>query len=331
MTHAIWAEGLVKRFGQTTALAGVDFAVPPGTVFGLLGPNGAGKTTAVRILTTLIRPDAGRAKVGGYDVARQAHEVRQLIGLTGQYAAVDETLTGVENLLFIGRLLGLSRSEARARALELLGAFSLDDAGGRPARTYSGGMRRRLDLAASLIGRPQVLFLDEPTTGLDPRARNEVWDMVRTLLTTGVTVLLTTQYLEEADQLANEIAVVDHGRVIATGTPEELKAKTGAQTLAVRPVDPAHLAAVVTVVEAVTGQRAEVQATTVTAPVLDPAALPQAVRRLDDAGIVVGELALRNASLDEVFLNLTGHAAEDTAAEDTAGEDAAGEDEEKSR
>jgi oleandomycin transport system ATP-binding protein len=316
MSHAIWAEGLVKRFGETTALAGVDFAVRPGTVLGLLGPNGAGKTTAVRILTTLIRPDAGHARVGGYDVVRQAHEARQLIGLTGQYAAVDETLTGVENLLFIGRLLGLSRRGAKARALELLGAFSLEDARDRPAKTYSGGMRRRLDLAASLVGRPQVLFLDEPTTGLDPRARNEVWDMVRGLLSTGVTVLLTTQYLEEADQLADEIAVVDHGRVIATGTPEELKAKTGAQTLQVRPANPEHVGSVVSIVEAVTGQRAEIASNTISAAVLDPTAMPEAVRRLELAGIAVAELALRSSSLDEVFLSLTGHGAEDEIAEE---------------
>jgi oleandomycin transport system ATP-binding protein len=318
MTHAIWAEGLVKRFGETTALAGVDFAVRQGTVLGLLGPNGAGKTTAVRVLTTLIRPDAGQARVGGYDVVRQAHEARQMIGLTGQYAAVDETLTGVENLLFIGRLLGLARRDAKARALELLSAFSLDDARDRPAKTYSGGMRRRLDLAASLVGRPQVLFLDEPTTGLDPRARNEVWDMVRALLSTGVTVLLTTQYLEEADQLADEIAVVDHGRVIATGTPEELKAKTGAQTLAVRPTDAGQIGSVMTIVEAVTGQKAELQSSTVSAAVLDPAAMPEAVRRLEQAGILVAELALRSSSLDEVFLSLTGHGAEDATDEEDA-------------
>ena len=227
MNHAIWAEGLVKRFGETTALAGVDLAVRTGTVLGLLGPNGAGKTTAVRILTTLLKPDAGHATVGGHDVVREAHQVRQLVGLTGQYAAVDETLTGVENLLFIGRLLGMPRGDAKARARELLTAFSLDDAADRAAKTYSGGMRRRLDLAASLVGRPQVLFLDEPTTGLDPRARLEVWGMVRELLATGVTVLLTTQYLDEADQLADRITIVDHGRVVADDTPRALKSAIG--------------------------------------------------------------------------------------------------------
>jgi oleandomycin transport system ATP-binding protein len=311
MNHAIWAEGLVKRFGDTTALAGVDLAVRTGTVLGLLGPNGAGKTTAVRILTTLLRPDAGRATVGGHDVVREAHLVRQQIGLTGQYAAVDETLTGVENLLFIGRLLGMPRGEARARAKELLTAFGLDDAGDRATKTYSGGMRRRLDLAASLVGRPQVLFLDEPTTGLDPRARIEVWEMVRELLATGVTVLLTTQYLDEADQLAHEIAVVDHGRVIATGTPEELKAKAGAQTLEVRPTEPAQLERVAAIVAEVAQHRTEVDGHRVLVPVTDPAVLPEVVRRLDAENIVVGELALRSASLDEVFLTLTGRPAED--------------------
>jgi oleandomycin transport system ATP-binding protein len=231
MDHAIVAEGLVKRFGDTTAVDGVDLAIRSGTVYGLLGPNGAGKTTIVRMLATLLRPDAGHACVGGYDVVRDGHRVRQLIGLTGQYAAVDETLTGVENLLLIGRLLGMSRAHARARARELLATFRLTDAADRAAKTFSGGMRRRLDLAASLVGRPQVLFLDEPTTGLDPRARNEMWDIVRELTADGVTVLLTTQYLEEADQLAREIAVVDQGRVIAHGTPDQLKATTGARSL----------------------------------------------------------------------------------------------------
>jgi oleandomycin transport system ATP-binding protein len=231
MTYSIIAEGLVKRFGATTALNGIDLQVRTGTVFGLLGPNGAGKTTAVRILATLIEPDGGHAAVNGLDVVRQAHQVRQVIGLTGQYASVDESLTGTENLYLIGRLIGLSRAQARQRAKELLAQFSLTDAAGRAAKTYSGGMRRRLDLAASLVTRPRVLYLDEPTTGLDPRSRNDMWDVVRGLTDSGVTVLLTTQYLEEADQLASDLAVVDHGSVIATGSPDELKAQTGAQSL----------------------------------------------------------------------------------------------------
>jgi oleandomycin transport system ATP-binding protein len=313
MTNAIVAEGLVKRFGDTTALAGVDLAVRTGSVLGLLGPNGAGKTTAVRVLATLMRPDAGHATVGGYDVVRQAHQVRQLIGLTGQYAAVDETLTGVENLILIGRLLGLSRADARARARELLADFRLDDSGDKAAQTYSGGMRRRLDLAASLVGRPRLLYLDEPTTGLDPRSRNEMWDIVRTLVTDGVTVLLTTQYLDEADQLADEIVVIDHGKVIATGTPDELKSRTGAQTVAVRPAHPGDLAAVVEAVRQVAAGPVDVQGLLVTAPVTDPRALPTLVRRLDDSGLIVAELALRSPSLDEVFLTLTGHRAEPAA------------------
>ncbi|NYF57358.1 ATP-binding cassette domain-containing protein [Micromonospora purpureochromogenes] len=316
MTYAIRAEGLVRRFGATTALAGVDLEVPTGTVFGLLGPNGAGKTTAVRVLATLLAPDEGHATVGGYDVGRDAHRVRQLIGLTGQYASVDETLTGTENLLLIGRLLGLGRAQARARAAELLADFQLTDAAGRAAKTYSGGMRRRLDLAASLVGRPQVLFLDEPTTGLDPRSRNELWDIVRTLVADGVTVLLTTQYLEEADQLAGQIAVVDHGRVIAQGTPEELKAKTGGQVLTVRPVDPADLPTVRAIAGEVARATPEVAQTTVTVAVNDPDVLPAVVRRLDAAEVQVAELALRGSSLDEVFLSLTGHRAEQDASAD---------------
>src|SRR5262245_35555182 len=248
MTYAIEAEGLVKRFGKTTALAGVDLAVRPGAVLGLLGPNGAGKTTAVRVLATLVRPDAGRATVGGYDVEREPDRVRSLIGLTGQYAALDEELTGAENLLMIGRLLELSRADAKARAAQLLERFDLVEAGKRLVRTYSGGMRRRLDLAASLVSRPEIIFLDEPTTGLDPRARGEVWQIVRDLSAEGTTVLLTTQYLDEADRLASDVVVVDHGRVIASGTPAALKARVGGQTLDVRAADPADVARVAAIV-----------------------------------------------------------------------------------
>jgi oleandomycin transport system ATP-binding protein len=315
MNHAVLAEGLAKRFGETTALAGVDLAVRPGTVLGLLGPNGAGKTTAVRILTTLLRPDEGHAQVCGYDVVRDAHRVRGLIGLTGQYASVDEMLTGAENLQLIGRLLGLPRQEAKRRARELLAQFDLSDAATRATKTYSGGMRRRLDLAASLVSRPRVLFLDEPTTGLDPRSRLDLWQVVRDLVADGVTVLLTTQYLDEADQLAHEIAVVDHGRVIATGTPAELKARTGAQPLVVRPADAADLPIVLSVVRDVTAAEPVVEGSTVTASVTDPGLLPAVVRRLDDAQVLVAELALRDASLDEVFLGLTGHRATEPASE----------------
>ncbi|MFC5910933.1 ATP-binding cassette domain-containing protein [Streptacidiphilus monticola] len=306
MDYAIQAEGLVKAFGSTRALDGVDLVARTGTVLGVLGPNGAGKTTAVRVLATLLRPDAGRALVGGRDVVREAGAVRARIGLTGQYASVDEMLTGSENLLMIGRLLGLPRRAAKARAAELLERFSLTDAGGRAAGTYSGGMRRRLDLAASLVGRPQVLFLDEPTTGLDPRSRGELWDIVRNLVADGVTVLLTTQYLEEADQLADEIAVVDHGRVIAGGTPDQLKARVGGRTLEVRPARPEQLDLVHALVSELAGDAASVDGGLVGVPVRDEALLGAVVRRLEDAGVPVGELAVRGASLDEVFLMLTG-------------------------
>ncbi|MBX6768575.1 MAG: ATP-binding cassette domain-containing protein, partial [Actinomadura rubrobrunea] len=307
MTHAIRADGLVKRFGETQALAGVSFTVEPGTVLGVLGPNGAGKTTTTRILATLIEPTAGTAEVGGYDVVRQAHQVRQLIGLTGQYAGVDEMLTGTENLMLIGRLLGLSRREAKARAAELLERFELTDAADRAAKTYSGGMRRRLDLAASLVGRPRILFLDEPTTGLDPRSRGGLWDIVRGLTDDGVTVLLTTQYLEEADQLADDIIVIDRGRVIAQGSSDELKAQAGGRVLEVRPAHEADHATVARVVADLTGGSPEVRDGLVSAPVTDPAVMPAVVRRLDEAGVAVGELTLRKASLDEVFFALTGH------------------------
>jgi len=311
-TNAVEAHGLVKRFGKTTALAGVDLTARAGTVLGLLGPNGAGKTTAVRILATLLRPEGGEARVCGYDVTRDAHQVRQLIGLTGQYASVDEGLSGTNNLIMIGRLLGASRSGARARAAELLKRFELTEAAGRIAKTYSGGMRRRLDLAASLVGRPQVLYLDEPTTGLDPHSRNEVWGMIRGLVADGTTVLLTTQYLDEADQLAHDIAVIDHGKVIATGTPDELKAKTGRQVLEVVPADRADVAAVAALLEARADAATEISAESgkVTVQVADGTLLPEVVRELDGRGIELAEFALRKASLDEVFLALTGRPAE---------------------
>ncbi len=311
--HAIEATGLVKRFGKTTALDGVDLVARQGRVLGVLGPNGAGKTTAVRILATLLRPDSGQASVCGYDLLRDAHQVRQLIGLTGQYASVDEGLSGINNLIMIGRLLGLPRADARTRAGELLARFELTDAAARPAKTYSGGMRRRLDLAASLVGQPRVLYLDEPTTGLDPRSRTDVWGMIRGLVADGVTVLLTTQYLDEADQLAHDIVVIDHGKVVATGTPDELKAKTGGQVLQISPADPARMPEVTALMANLT--RAEVaadaEAGMATVPVGD-ATLPRHIfRELDDRGIELAEFTLRKASLDEVFFALTGHRAED--------------------
>jgi oleandomycin transport system ATP-binding protein len=311
MTYAIEAEGLVKRFGKTTALAGVDLAVRPGAVLGLLGPNGAGKTTAVRVLATLVRPDAGRAMVGGYDVVRSPERVRARIGLTGQYAALDEELTGAENLLMIGRLLELSRADARARADQLLARFDLTEAGKRLVKTYSGGMRRRLDLAASLVSRPEIIFLDEPTTGLDPRARGEVWQIIRGLTAEGTTVLLTTQYLDEADRLATDVVVIDHGRVIASGTPAQLKAKVGGQTLDVRPADAVDVARVTAIVAAVTGTEPEPHDDPglVSVATDDPDALPTVMAHLRVEDIRVTEIGLRLASLDEVFLALTGHRA----------------------
>jgi len=313
MTDVIEAEGLTKRFGTTQALAGVDFAAPAGQVLALLGPNGAGKTTAVRILATLLRPDGGRARIAGYDVVDQAVEVRQLIALTGQFASVDDELTGTENLIMIGRLLGLSRLTARGRAREMIERFELTDAARRAVKTYSGGMRRRLDLAASLLGDPDVLFLDEPTTGLDPRARNQVWETIRRVVADGATVLLTTQYLDEADELADQIVVIDHGLVVADGTPAELKARTGGQTLVVRAADRAHAEPVAAVVAEITGVRPDVHHDTglVLAAAGDPAMLSALVRRLDEAGIVAAELGLRLPSLDEVFLTLTGLSAPD--------------------
>lgn len=317
MDEVIRAEGLRKRFGETRALEGVGITARRGTVLGVLGPNGAGKTTAVRVLATLLKPDAGRAEVCGYDVVGDAARVRAKIGLTGQYASLDEELTGTENLVMIARLLDFGRREAKARAQQLLDQFRLADAASRAVKTYSGGMRRRLDLAASLINHPEVIYLDEPTTGLDPRARNEVWDTVRDVVADGATVLLTTQYLEEADALADRIVVFDHGQVIAEGTSDDLKGQVGRQTLVVRTAEPYRISQLTAIVAELTGERPEVQeaAGLVTAPVNDRRLLSVLVRRLDEASIVAAELALRMPSLDEVFLTLTGHLAEETGSE----------------
>ncbi len=316
MTNAaIEAEGLVRTFGKVRALDGIDMVAREGSVFGLLGPNGAGKTTAIRVLSTLLLPDSGRASVGGYDVVRQPEEVRRLIGLTGQYAAVDELLSGHENLYMLGRLLGFPVSAAKARATELLDAFNLSDAATKIVKQYSGGMRRRLDLAASLVGRPRFLYLDEPTTGLDPRGRLELWGMIRELVAEGTTVLLTTQYLEEADRLADEIVVIDHGKVIAAGTPQQLKTRVGGHVLQARPAEPADLEKTERILAdfAAGGESTHSDGELVTVTIGDRAALGEVVRRLDDAGIVVDDLSLRRPSLDEVFLAVTGHLAEGEA------------------
>ena len=312
-TPAIEAGGLVRTFGEVRALDGIDLAVPEGIVFGLLGPNGAGKTTAIRILSTLLRPDAGWARVGGFDVVDEPAEVRRRIGLTGQYAAIDELISGQENLYMIGRLLGMPTPMARARARELLVFFDLDDAAGKLAKTYSGGMRRRLDLAASLVGRPPFLYLDEPTTGLDPKSRLDLWELIRRLVSDGTTVLLTTQYLEEADRLADEIVVIDHGRVIAAGTPRQLKTRVGGQVIEARPLDPSDIPATERILAefAADGDETHVDGELVRVPVADRSALGLAVRKLDDAGITIDDLSLRRPSLDEVFLAVTGHVAQE--------------------
>jgi ABC-2 type transport system ATP-binding protein len=314
---AVVAEGLRKRYGETRALDGFDVTVPAGTVCGLLGPNGAGKTTAIRILATLLRPGGGRAEVAGFDVVRQAAQVRHHIGLLGQHAAVDEVLSGRQNLLLFGRLYHLDPRAARRRAGELLDRFALADAAGKPARQYSGGMRRRLDLAVSLILAPLVLFLDEPTTGLDPRGRNEVWQAIRELVAGGTTVLLTTQYLDEADQLADRISVIDHGRAIAQGTPDQLKSEIGGDRLDVVLRSADELPAAAATIGRVTGADPEVDRHTrrVSAPVRDRvAALTEVVRALDDSGITAEDIALRRPTLDEVFLHLTGRRADEEVA-----------------
>jgi ABC-2 type transport system ATP-binding protein len=308
---AVSATGLVKSYGSVRALLGVDLEVAPGTVLGLLGPNGAGKTTIIRILTTLLRPDAGTARVAGLDVVGDAAELRERIGLAGQYAAVDENLTGLENLTMVGRLYGKPRGEARRRGQELLERFELLDAASRPTKTYSGGMRRRLDLAAALVAEPPVLFLDEPTTGLDPRSRLQLWETIEGLVADGTTVLLTTQYLDEADRLATEIAVIDHGRVIAGGTPDELKDRVGGERLEIRLDDAGHAEDAVRALASMADEPPIIAGDLVTVGVRRRGgAIVEAVRRLDEAGIGVEDIALRRPTLDDVFLALTGHAAE---------------------
>jgi ABC-2 type transport system ATP-binding protein len=315
-TYAIEAEGLVKVFGRTRALDGIDLQVKAGTILGMLGPNGAGKTTTVRVLTTLLRPDLGTARVAGYDVRTEAAQVRREIGLTGQYAALDESLTGRANLIMVGQLCRLSKKQARQRAAELLDEFDLADAGDRGVKTYSGGMRRRLDLAASLVARPSILFLDEPTTGLDPRSRMVTWDAVRALTAAGTTVLLTTQHLDEADQLADLITVVDRGRVIAEGTSADLKAKVGGERVLLTVAAESDLAAARNVLGRIADGLPHVDpaARTVEAPVVGGARrMPEIVRELDAAGVLLDDLGIRRPSLDDVFLTLTGRAADDAA------------------
>jgi ABC-2 type transport system ATP-binding protein len=315
-TPAISIEGITKRFGKVEALRGIDLEVGSSTVLGLLGPNGAGKTTAVRILTTLLHPDEGQATVLGLDVVRDAERLRHEIGLAGQSAAVDENLTGYENLEMVGRLYHLSAAEAKRRANDVLERFELTDAGNRTAKTYSGGMRRRLDLGASLVGEPQVLFLDEPTTGLDPKGRLEMWDVIRELVSDGTTLLLTTQYLEEADNLADKIAVIDDGRVIAEGTSDELKDRVGGEVLALAVADRSSAPEAAAALAGLgSGAPKTDDAGGITLPVGadGTTVLTEAVRRMDDAGIKLADIALHRPSLDDVFLALTGHVAEERA------------------
>ncbi|MET9124967.1 MULTISPECIES: ATP-binding cassette domain-containing protein [unclassified Streptomyces] len=313
MPGAIHAEGLVKTFGDVKALDGVDLDVPEGTVLGLLGPNGAGKTTAVRCLTTLLRPDSGKVVVAGVDVLKHPDEVRRRVGLSGQFAAVDEYLTGRENLQMVGRLYQMRPKAAKERAVELLDQFHLTDAADRPAKTYSGGMRRRLDLAAALVVSPPVMFMDEPTTGLDPRNRQQLWEVIKQLVSGGTTLLLTTQYLEEADHLAHDICVVDQGRVIARGTADELKARTGGERVEVVVHERAHMTTAADVLRGFGKGESTVEEHTrkLTVPVTGGAKLlAEVIRELDSRGIEIDDIGLRRPTLDDVFLSLTGHVAE---------------------
>ncbi len=323
MADVIRASGLVKTYGKIRALDGLDLAVPEGTILGLLGPNGAGKTTAVRILTTLIEPDAGTATVAGLDVAKEPDKVRAQLGLSGQYAAVDEYLTGYENLDMVGRLYGLGRRKSKERARELLEQFSLADSGDRPVKTYSGGMRRRLDLAGALVAHPPVLFLDEPTTGLDPRSRTDMWDVIIEMVKGGTTLLLTTQYLEEADQLANNILVIDHGKAIAHGTADELKAQVGGERIEIVLSSVDDLGTAHAVLSGLIDGAVEVddRSRHLTAPVTDGASvLMETLRRLDAENIKLSDVALRRPTLDDVFLTLTGRPSEETDTDETTRE-----------
>ena len=317
---AVETERLVKAFGETRAVDGIDLAVRPGTVFGVLGPNGAGKTTMLRMLATLLRPDAGTARVLGHDVVRDADAVRSSVSLTGQFASVDEELSGRENLVLIGRLLGFGHRAAMERADELLDAFGLSDAAGKLVRDYSGGMRRRLDIAASIVVTTPLLFLDEPTTGLDPRSRNQVWDIVRAFVAAGTTVLLTTQYLDEADQLADRIAIIDHGKVIAEGTSGELKALVGSGSLHVRVLDPGQRSEAGRILTAALGTPFQLESdpSALSAQVTDPERVATALAELARCCVPLAEFSLGQPSLDQVFLALTGHPAEDKTPEETA-------------